>query len=367
MRRRIYFPGLFHMAAAITGLFYSCLNVDLEEQVSVLTGTVSEISTHSSRVSGIIVDLGKGINQYGHCWSELPNFDISSSKTNLGSASLVGDYNSNLTDLKPGVKYYVKAYAQSGSEVVYGSEVNFITLRYELTSPLTQNLAAFWKMDEASGIIHDSFNSYDLAPVGVLIYSRNGIQGTSIDFSTTGAYAYRNDITGLIPQGDVFTISYWIYFNELPVGEDKSQQIIYVTNSGTPGYFLSCYYKSISQRLNFYFKTADGGYCETQYPTRTSDLGRWIHVVGVANGIGNFGSLYIDNVKYTSYSSQTGNLLQATGPLYIGNINTVVPVIEANSRIDDVGFWHRALTEEEIAQLFNAGKGLTIPFTGNEK
>ena len=93
----------------------------------VSTGSPGAILSNSATVTGRIVDLGEGVTQYGHCYGENQGVDISDLRTNFGTALKAGEFESELTGLRTNTKYFVKAYASSAKETVYGSEIEFIT------------------------------------------------------------------------------------------------------------------------------------------------------------------------------------------------------------------------------------------------
>jgi uncharacterized protein (TIGR02145 family) len=73
----------------------------------------------------ITYDGGAGIIAKGICWSTSPEPDISDSFTYNGTDT--SRYQSKMTGLIPGTKYYVRAYAKNSAWIVYGEEVTFIT------------------------------------------------------------------------------------------------------------------------------------------------------------------------------------------------------------------------------------------------
>jgi hypothetical protein len=99
----------------------------LKKEMLVSTGDVSNLSTNSADVSGVVVNLGDGASQYGHCYATTPNVTIAGSKTQLG-APLTGGFTSQFINLTAGTKYYIKAYLSNGTVTVYGKEINFTTV-----------------------------------------------------------------------------------------------------------------------------------------------------------------------------------------------------------------------------------------------
>ena len=109
-------------------LFISCTKK--EGEAKVLTTAITEITSTSAKASGDIIDVGVGIENYGHCWNltEMPDiYNSRKSRTNLGSALETGAFISDLVDLAPNTLYYVRAYAENSEGIVYGSQVSFMT------------------------------------------------------------------------------------------------------------------------------------------------------------------------------------------------------------------------------------------------
>ncbi|MGE0021729.1 MAG: hypothetical protein AB7S72_18820 [Draconibacterium sp.] len=63
----------------------------------------------------------------GVCISDTPSPTINHKKV-TAPANAGNPVTSSLNGLKEATKYYVRAYAKSGSEVIYGNELNFTTL-----------------------------------------------------------------------------------------------------------------------------------------------------------------------------------------------------------------------------------------------
>ena len=97
----------------------------------VSTGEVTSITSSSITVTGTIEDLGKRYNnvtQYGHVYSEVnPNPTISDYKYNHGSSNQLLSYSTELINLKPNTRYYVRAYAENPKGISYGTAVSVTT------------------------------------------------------------------------------------------------------------------------------------------------------------------------------------------------------------------------------------------------
>jgi uncharacterized protein (TIGR02145 family) len=104
-------------------LLTSCKKANL----AILTTTEISESGLVSAVSGgnISSDGGAGIIARGVCWSENENPTISDNKTTDGTGP--GTFKSEMTGLKEGTKYYVKAYATNSEGTAYGNTVWFKT------------------------------------------------------------------------------------------------------------------------------------------------------------------------------------------------------------------------------------------------
>ena len=110
--------------------FISCKKEE-KRIMKVRNDSISQISYTTAKAYATIIDPGDGIVQHGHCWStnsESITIDIEN-KTENGPVNTSGSYSSNLTNLSPGQRYYVRAYVRNGGTVIYGTDViPFITL-----------------------------------------------------------------------------------------------------------------------------------------------------------------------------------------------------------------------------------------------
>ena len=111
-----------------------CISSCIEEPKKIMevsNDSISDITSTSAMVYGTIIDIGSGIEEYGHCWSTdaEPTVNENEGKTKKGPSSSTGSYNSLLTGLSYNTKYYVRAYVENSVTVVYSKDVlSFQTL-----------------------------------------------------------------------------------------------------------------------------------------------------------------------------------------------------------------------------------------------
>jgi len=141
--KKIFFSFL------IFSLFLSTCK-EIEKEMLVTTGTVSNILITTADVSGTVLDLGGGATQHGHCYATTPNANVSGTKTELGTPPL-GGFTSALTGLSAGTKYYIKAYISRGKDVVYGNEITFTTASDQLPVVTTADISGITKTGAVSG------------------------------------------------------------------------------------------------------------------------------------------------------------------------------------------------------------------------
>jgi len=91
------------------------------------TAAVYDITQTSAGCGGNIVnDGGASITARGVCWFTSENPAISDFKTSDGTGT--GIFTSNITDLLPGKRYHVRAYAVNSAGIGYGPDIAFTTL-----------------------------------------------------------------------------------------------------------------------------------------------------------------------------------------------------------------------------------------------
>lgn len=147
----------------VTGLFAAVISCDKDKdapappngitnKIDIKTDSVTSILYRDAKVYSSFGDIKSlAISQYGHCWDTLEVPTIGSSKTVFDNLSAQKTFVSNLLNLKPNKKYYLRGYAKSSLGTVYGAISFFTTktleppiLKTDSTTILASNSVTVW-------------------------------------------------------------------------------------------------------------------------------------------------------------------------------------------------------------------------------
>jgi len=107
-----------------------------QPKLTVNTVRVTEIKANQAKCSFTV--QGSPISEKGVCFSDGPSPTINSKKS-MAPGNPTNTGTSILSGLKANTKYYIRAYAKSGSEVFYGNELSFTTAAQEQSKSTNQN------------------------------------------------------------------------------------------------------------------------------------------------------------------------------------------------------------------------------------
>lgn len=210
----------------------------------VSTQAVTGITESSATGNGTMVNLGlPAPYQHGVCWSTTANPTINDYKTEEGVPSL-GAFTSAITGLTVYTTYYVRAYALSATDTVYGDEVSFTTLP---VAPVVTTQAV---TDIAAGKATGNGN---ITTLGVPAPSQHGLcWNTSANptisnsksqngpASSTGAFT--SELSGLSPQTTYYVRAYATNAMGTVYGDQVSFTTTALNGDGTSGnpYQITC-------------------------------------------------------------------------------------------------------------------------------
>lgn len=189
---KIGFFGLIFLTVA------SCTKETPKTLPSLSTLVVTNITNNSATVVDTVnSDGGDQITARGVCWHPfMTEPTINDSKTTDGTG--IGKYISYITGLKPGTKYYIRAYAANSVGTAYSNPSSFRTCDAPIL--LTNILSYSASSIECGGDIYSDGGAPILSR-GVCWSSTNK-EPTIVDSRTiagTGIGKYISTITGLMP------------------------------------------------------------------------------------------------------------------------------------------------------------------------
>ena len=112
----------------IAALFSSCTEKN-EKAMEVINDSISQIETSSAVAFATVIDIGEGIEEHGHCWSEntvKPAINNSHNTTH-GKKTSAGSYSSAINGLSANNTYYVWAYVTNHEGTKYSDYISFTT------------------------------------------------------------------------------------------------------------------------------------------------------------------------------------------------------------------------------------------------
>ena len=216
---------------------------------------------------------------------------------------------------------------------------------------LLPGLLAYWPMDEDTGLYNDaSGNQNDLTLNGQTLEYFTGKLGTAIV-----SVDYTSSLTAPVALIGNFSISFWIktaqenFFTCLSQATSGCIGYLFYGHSG--GFSFQVYTGDAETNPNFIPDVSSGSFGPVG---GTISDGEWHHVVGVLNG--QEASLYIDGVLADAVTGEFP-LIPSANPMMLFDNNTCLGQTVIGS-MDEVGVWQRALSAEDVGQLFNNGNGL---------
>jgi len=213
------------------------------------------------------------------------------------------------------------------------------------------DLVSWWPLDEEIGdtsedIIGDNDGTWNGDPTNIA-----GIVNDALSFDGNGDFVRVSNDPSLEPANTV-TVDAWVRHNGSPGTFD------YIVGKGAQGGSFASYalYTGGSGELFFYVHTNTG---TTLSPVATVAQvwdGAWHHVAGTYDG--SFVRLYVDGAEIGGGTAKTGNItygLSTSNDLLIGMYDNGNPLFFLHGDVDEVEIFDRALSAQEIFDIWFAG------------
>lgn len=184
---------VYYVRAYATNIFGTAFGKELSFTTApVVLGTITTIQPSSvartTAISGgdITFDGDGDIIQRGVCWNTSPDPEITDSFTNDGTGT--GSFQSNITGLSPGTKYYIRAYIKNSAGIAYGEPFSFNTKIADIQGNLYNTVTIGSQVWMAENLRTTRYNNNTSIPN---ITTQEGW----INLTGPGYCWYNNDIT----------------------------------------------------------------------------------------------------------------------------------------------------------------------------
>lgn len=229
--------------------------------------------------------------------------------------------------------------------MIYNNKIMSI---YQELNPLLDGLVSYWSFDDGANDLHGSNNG-----------NINGATQTR-GFRDNGYSFDGNDDN--INMGDIemstwseITISLWFNSTVVPPGS-ISYRFASKDRLGTPGNFI-IWWKDLNSAFNF--QVRDGSSWRIAEDSSTVEFdGKWHHILCTISQSDNKIHLYIDNIERATDSFISSTLDDSDNENFVVGSDSNKSGNWLNGKIDEVGLWNIALSEDQISLLYNDGNGL---------
>lgn len=220
---------------------------------------------------------------------------------------------------------------------------------------ITDNIISYYKFDNNAT---DEVGAHNATLHGCTYTGSGKINGCYSFNGTT------DDIeTGIvIAKNTAYSISMWVYFSSSGGGNDY-----FICNdlgsSGNSGMYA--YYNHSSQAITVAVTDGLSHNCFTPITISSVSKDTFHHFVITWDGSTTTGSFKVYlNTSVTSCGAFSYAMSDdITTSFILGQYAAAATAEGLLGRIDEVGFWSRAITSSEVSTIYNSGTGLTYPFS----
>ena len=213
----------------------------------------------------------------------------------------------------------------------------------EWPSSLKSGLVHLWEFNEDA---NDIIGGVNLSITGNVTYVAGKMKMCAY---LNGGYLMSSGTVSV----NAWTVSFWLYLASM--GSSDSGIICRTASYDTWGLRINNDWNQSGEKLMF----TNGANITSRVSPVLLPKNQWAHVIARLDG----NCCFFNGVKYnfvdgSSVQSALGPL-NIGSPVYVGVDNYNVSQRAIRGRIEQLAIWGRALSDSEVAQLYNGGAGLT--------
>lgn len=219
---------------------------------------------------------------------------------------------------------------------------------------LTDNLVSYWKLDSNSNDSVTTNNGTDTD----ISYATAGKLGNSATFNGSSSEI-------LLPSGvsvkGLTAASLSMWFNKTSDPSAGQEKRLYYESTDATGFSRWSVRLNDAGTISIIARdnSSGNGFLAT---SAALSNGVWYHLCATYDSVSDNLILYINGVAVATNTTSKGAFTNtdAADQITIGNVNNLDYF---TGYIDEVGIWSRALTADEVSQLYNSGNGNQYPFS----
>lgn len=216
---------------------------------------------------------------------------------------------------------------------------------------LTDNIVAYWKLDESSGNASDSVGSNTLTNSNATYAAAKINNGAVINGGSPGLSI--SDTADLSITSD-HSFSFW--FKPSAQATNQIHSVI-AKYAASKSYLYRLYNPSGGQSVIVNLSSDGSSNTQKIIDMNTLSVGTFYHIVFVYTASAGTVDVYQDNVAMTTATDLPTSVFNGTADFKISGDNGTVA-----GTMDEVGVWKKALSSSEVSSLYNSGSGLQYPF-----
>lgn len=217
---------------------------------------------------------------------------------------------------------------------------------------LSDNLVAYWSLEEASGTRDDAHSTHNLTD-NATVTQATGKVGNAAQFTAANSeYLSEADTAGLSGSDRDFMILAWLYLDTTGVAHSIATKGI--SSSAAQGE-----YRFGVTNANRLFGNVSNGTTQT---TATDSVfgalttGTWYFCEFWHDSVNNVVGIRVNRHATGNTAAHTVGVQDTASEFRLGR-QQGAGTSYLNGRLDEVGFWDRILTSTELDDLYNSGNG----------